>query len=153
VSSNSCAPDGPLVALVAESLRCLEREAGAHHQAVCTHLAGRALRVQLDGEQFNLCSDGAALRLEPAGPATCALRSGRAAILALVADRLALLDALLTDQVVVVGPLAELLIFHEALTDFLHGAVRSPSFLGLLRRLQALNPIETVTTRDAPIHH
>ncbi len=62
------------------------------------------------------------------------METTRAVILDLVDARAGLVEAILDDRLGLRGALPELARFHDGLMLYLHGAMRAPSFPGLLRR-------------------
>ena len=135
-SSSSAEPIGDLLA---ESLALLEREAPECARRLAARLRGLPVDLSVDREALALQSDGARVRLAPPGddPAPVALVTTRAVIAAVLDGRLLLTDAVLADRIAVRGPLSDLLTCHAALQDYVHGAVRSPSFPALLDRFRA----------------
>lgn len=140
--SNSSAADHrparSLRGLLVESLARLAVEAPGHHARLCDHLAGHTIDLELDADAFSLRGASPGLLLGPPLAAACRLRTDAPTIAALAAGSLSLLDAVLTDHVTIHGPVDELLHFHQALQEYLHGAVRSPSFPELLAELHNL---------------
>lgn len=136
MSSSSCAADGPLARLLRASLACLWRESPAHHGALCRRLAGRAVALRLDDEILELRGEDGEVRVTTPRGATCRVRTTRTTILAVLDGRRTLLDAVVAEEVAIGGPLDDLLALHEALVEYVHGAVRAPSFPSLLQRLR-----------------
>ena len=123
--------------LLARSFTVLAREQPEAHARLCQQLGGLALELRVDGERFaaGFSAEGAWVQdVEGNEPVRVATRGG--AILDLLDARLTLADAVLSDAVEVVGPVDILVRLHEGLGVYLHGAVRSPGFAGLLQRLR-----------------
>ena len=118
------------------SLRLLEREKPAVFDRLCTMLAGKELDFEID-DASTVLRFTPAPRVEPAAHAPhIRLRSDRRTILDVV-DGLSLEDAVTTDRIVLAGALDDLVLFHDALSTYLHGAIRAPSFSGLLNEYRA----------------
>jgi hypothetical protein len=143
VSSSSSVTSGPVARLLGESFAVLAAELPAAHARMCALLAGRAVAIDVDGERFVAAFEGGQARVAslPAGEDPAAgvrVATGRAAILAVIEARRSLADAVLADEVRVVGDLDRLVEAHHALVTYVHGAVRCPSFPSLLQRFRTL---------------
>lgn len=141
MSSSSSAPrgPGPIAALLAESFEALAAELPAAHARMCARLAGKVVELCIDDERFAaIFSEGRArvLAADDAPAADVRVVTSRRAILAVLDARRSLTDAVLADEVAVVGALEHLVEAYAGLTAYLHGAVRSRSFAGLLRRFR-----------------
>lgn len=124
--------------LLAESFRSLSREQPGLHARMCKQLQYRVVEARVDAERFFLCFTPDAARVQAAGrPADARILTGRRALADVLGARLSLTEAVLTDALEVVGPLASLMALHEGLVTYVHGAVRCPSFPSLLARLRA----------------
>lgn len=142
---SSSATEGPVGRLLAESFVALEHEQPALHARLCEQLQGRKVEVCVGSERFLLGFVPGSAWVEPAGPpAEALLLTGRRALGDVLGARLSLGEAVLTDAVEVVAPLASLMALHDGLVTYVHGAVRCPSFPSLLARLRA------VCSEDAP---
>jgi len=120
-----------------ESFSALHRELPDVHARMCRLLCPREVHLDVGGEGVSLrFDDDAAVFLE--GPLCPAIhvRTSRAAILALVDARSTLIEAVMSDELSLVGTPVDLLRFHDGLMTYLHGAVRAPSFPDLLRRFR-----------------
>lgn len=136
---SSSGTEGPVGSLLAESLTALAREQPALHARMCEQLQGRAVEVRVDAERFVLGFTPGHARVEPGGrEADAVILTGRRALGEVLGARLSLAEAVLTDALEVVGPLASLMALHEGLVTYVHGAVRCPSFPSLLTRLRAV---------------
>ena len=123
--------------LLAESLVALAREQPKQHARLCEQLQGRTVEVRVDAEHFLLRFTPESTRVERAGaPGEARVLMGRRALGDVLAARLSLAEAVLTDAVEVVAPLDSLEVLHEGLVTYVHGAVRCPSFPSLLARLR-----------------
>jgi hypothetical protein len=143
VSSSSSVISGPVARLLGESFAALEDELPTAHARLCAGLAGRAVAIDVDGERFVVALAGGQARVAsvPAGEDTAAgvrVATSRGAILAVIDARRSLVEAVLADEVRVVGELDRLVEAHQALVTYVHGAVRCPSFLSLLQRFRTL---------------
>lgn len=125
--------------LLAESLVALAREQPRQHARLCEQLQDRTVEVRVEAEHFLLRFAPEGARVERAGaPSEARVLMGRRALGDVLAARLSLAEAVLTDAVEVVGPLDTLMALHEGLVTYVHGAVRCPSFPSLLARLRAV---------------
>ncbi|AUX28299.1 hypothetical protein SOCE836_003690 [Sorangium cellulosum] len=147
MSSSSSATDdrGPVARLLAESLAALAAELPEAHARVSARLAGRPVAIRVDGERFAVEADGGAPQVRAAGAgeevaAAVRVATSRRAILDVLDARRSLAEAVLADEVEVVGALERLVEAREALLAYVHGAVRSPSFPALLERFRRLAP-------------
>ena len=123
---------------VHESLHLLQREVPAAHAAMCAPVAGRTVAIEADGEALSLrFGVDAARAADPASAADVRVRTSARAVLALADGECSLLEAVFGDQLVLQGTPEAVIAFHDALVAYLHGAVRAPSFPGLLRRFRA----------------
>ena len=144
---SSSGTEGPVGRLLAESFLALAREQPALHARMCGQLQDRVVETWVDAERFFLCFTPDGARVETAErPADARILAGRRALADVLGARLSLTEAVLTDALEVVGPLASLMALHEGLVTYVHGAVRCPSFPSLLARLRA------VCREDAPSH-
>ena len=127
-------PETRFADFLATSLQALDRELPQAYALLCTHLAGQQLAIEVDGEMVGLSFAGGRARLlARAAPATVHVVTSRALIFDLIDARCTLLQAVLSDRLLVRGAPQELLAFHDGLLAYLHGAVRAPSFPPLLR--------------------
>ena len=127
-------PDASFSALLRRSLGALERERPDIAQRLAAALAALAVTITVGDEQLGIRSDGTRVVVgEPASAPQVRVSTGRATILALVDGAVSLVDAVLADDMRLVGEVADLARFHDALWLYLQGAVRAPSFPVLLR--------------------
>lgn len=118
-----------------ESFAALAGEMPELYRRLCATLAPRQVRLQVGAEDIGLEFAADRVRFVACGPAPAVeLRTTRAVILDLVDARTALVEAVLDDRLGFRGALPELACFHDGLMLYLHGAMRAPSFPGLLRR-------------------
>lgn len=141
MSSSSCAISGPVADLLAESFEALAAELPAAYARVCAPLAGRVVEIRIDGERIVASfADGRARVRAGAGEdgegADVRIVTSRRVILDVLDARRSLAEAVLADEVEVVGALDRLVEAHAGLTAYAHGAVRCRSFAGLLRRFR-----------------
>jgi hypothetical protein len=126
--------EGRFSALLRQSLIVLERERPDVATRLAATLALLPVTIAVDDERLGLRSDGMRLRVgEPDLHAPVTVTTGRATILALVDGDVALVDAVLADDVLQIGQADDLARFQDALWLYLQGAVRAPSFPELLR--------------------
>jgi hypothetical protein len=104
---------------------------------MCGRLAGRDLRLVVDGEPVALSftRDEALLRTRVEQPHV-ELATSRRTILDVVDARATLVSAALIDALTLRGRPDDVLAFHEGLVAYVHGGVRAPSFRGLLREFR-----------------
>jgi hypothetical protein len=126
---------------LAESILALEREVPLAHSTMCRVLAGREVRLDVDGDHFAVVFeiDSASILAEPRS-SNVDVKTSRDTILELIDARLTLVDALFAETLHVQGDPTDVLAFLDGLGAYLQGAVRSPSFPGLLRRYRAAAP-------------
>lgn len=122
-------------AFLGESLVLLEDELPVAYRAMCQALAARVVAMTVDGDAIRLVFDEAGVAIRRTdGPADVRICTTRRTILDLVAARSTLLDAAMTDRLELVGSPHDVIVFHDGLMAYLHGAVRAPSFPALLGR-------------------
>lgn len=120
-------------ALVDAALVALAREAPADYARLAALIGAEGVRIAVDGPGFVVRFGARSHSLEPApAPAAVDVRSGRAAVAALLDGALALHDAIEADRLRLQGEVDALLRFEQALGAFLEGAARAPSLPGLL---------------------
>jgi hypothetical protein len=137
-SSNSSGPEASLRGLLQESFACLEREIPQAYQQVCALLDGLTVGISLDDETVVIdCAGGRERVRVDGGQVSAELCTSRRAVLAVLDGRLSLAEAVLTDAVRVKAPLDTLERLNRALEAYVHGAVRSRAFPGVLARFRA----------------
>lgn len=136
--SNSSAPDASFASFLTRSLGLLERELPWGYAAVCRALGAREVLIEVDGERTPVVCTGSGLRVEKVSKAPVVeCRTSRCAIVDLVDARMTLVEAVERERVWLCGTVDDLLAFHDGLMAYLGGAVRSPSFVGLLGEFRA----------------
>lgn len=131
---------GPFGRFLSRSLEAVSREVPRAWRALGAALAGRAVRLTVDGETLVAAGDGAAVTLRaPRDGESFAvtLRTSHEAIVALVDGRRTLVESVLAGELDLRGTVEEIAVFHDALQAYLHGAVRSVSHPPLLRSYRA----------------
>jgi hypothetical protein len=131
------------------SLRLLASEKPHVHAAMCTMLDGKELELSIDGARVVLRFTPEIAVMDASRAPHIRLESDRAAVLA-VLDGLCLEEAVETERITLRGAIDDLVLFHDALLTYLHGAVRCPSFPRLLdeyRRGECTAP-PTLTARS-----
>lgn len=142
----SSPPDRSFAGFVRRALEAIRAEVPWAHDALRGALSGRTTLLVVDGEPATVRAtpghrSGAAqapgievvaARVEPDVLCTTTSR----AIVDLVGGRNTLLDAVLSDRVELLGEVSALVAFHDALSLFLHGAVRARAFEGLLQEFK-----------------
>lgn len=136
-------PDGGFGEFLARSFELLACEAREARNLLCGTLAGCDVHIWVDGEPVRLEFEPSTIRLSGArGSACIEVRTSRAAILALLDDRISLDQAILRDALELRGRPADLLRFYDGLIAYVHGAVRAPSFPRLFDAFRATVPEE-----------
>ena len=116
------------------SLDIMSEEVPGAYAALCRVLDGRDVRVEVDGRPVGVEFVRGDARLTRSGTLRSVdVRTTRDAILSLVDAKETLLDAVLSERVVMAGAPDDLLAFHDGLMAYVHGAVRAPSFPALLQ--------------------
>jgi hypothetical protein len=136
-SSNFSAPDASFASFLARSLDVLARELPWAYAKMCETLEGRHVSIELDGQLAVVaCSAGTARVTQNGSQSVVECRTTRTAVIALADARTTLTEAVVSEQVWLRGCVEDLLAFHDGLMVYLGGAVRSPSFPGLLREFR-----------------
>lgn len=126
-------PDARFVAFLRRSFDVLAREFPEALRVLTVRMGPRTVVLAVDDERVQVRFGPRTPVLEPPdGSAAVTITTTRDAILDVVDCGTALTDAVLDDRLVLEGALADLLAFHDGLLDYVHGAVRAPSFPGLL---------------------
>ncbi len=134
------------------SLRLLWEQHPPSYQQMALALAGKRVLIEIDHEAIALrFADGTVYTEDPHGHFDVEARTSKAVILGLVDGQHTLMSTVLEDLFFLRGAMPELLAFHEGLTFYLQGAVRAPSFPGLLRRFRALEPSQTTPTTHTQV--
>ena len=121
-------------AFLGRSLALLARDLPGLSRRLAAHLTGRHVRLQVDGDDVIVESDGADLSVNPytpEAPPAVQLRTRAAAILGLIDGAWSLEEAVLADEIELFGGPADLAHFHEGLVLYLQAAVRCPALLPL----------------------
>jgi len=130
---NSSEAEPWFAGFLGRSLRVLERENPRIAGEVARRLGRRAVAVDVGGERFQLRSDGCEVRVDVGyGEPAVRIAVRARTMLDLLEARETLLGAALGGRLVLRGRADEIAVFHDALTAWLHGAVRSPGFEALL---------------------
>ncbi len=126
---------------LAQSFGALQRELPAVYAQLCRQLCPREVGIVVDGETVAACfqRDDVRLSRHRVNPAV-EMRTSRGAILAVIDGESTLLDSILDDRLCLRGGPEDVLAFHEALLTYVHGAVRAPSFPGLLADFRTASP-------------
>jgi hypothetical protein len=130
---------------LAHSLATLAREAPIAWNALVCALAGFVVQLRINGEPLYVGSNEHTLVVEPGVSVESAVQvvASHAAILRLVDGKSTLLEAIMRDELDLIGRPADVARFHDSLVAYVHGAVRSRSH----RRLLADYRLETETLR------
>lgn len=118
--------------LIGDALTCLAREHPGAYLEFRSVLGDRTLALLLDEERLGI-EDGAVS--EPRDPASVEIRTTAYALEAILNGRLAIVDALVTQELELRGRADDLICLSYAMTIFLQGAVRCASMPMLARRL------------------
>lgn len=123
----------PFRGWVDRGLRTLEGELPWAYLRMAAALGAREVALTVDDEEATVESDGKTvwLRDEPRAPSVT-LRTTRREIVALAEAERSLVSSVLLGETVLRGRVEDLAAFHDGLLEFLRGAVRSPSFPGLM---------------------
>ena len=120
-------------AFLTRSLDVLRAECPDAYDAVCARLGDRTVSISVDGEEVAVSSLRGTLRIRGSVPRVAATAiSSRTTLLQLLDGQRGLTDAIVSDDVRLVGPLEDLVAFYEGLLQYFVGAVRCPSFASLL---------------------
>lgn len=123
---------------LAESFAALRREVPDIYREMCRRLAGRGVGIRVDGEPVTLRFAANHARFDDRpGPVSIAVDTDRRTILALIDAEQTLVDAVLGDALLLRGDTDALLVFHDGLMAYIHGAVRAPSVAWLLERFRS----------------
>lgn len=124
---------GPIATLVADAVACVAAEHPAAYAAMERALGVRRFDLEIDDEQFMLDLGIPALH-----GSVISVTTDLATLYALVHGELALLDAALAGRLDVRASADDLVAVHEALKQFVQGAMRCVSMPQYLDRLAAL---------------
>jgi hypothetical protein len=125
-------------ALLAQSFALLAREQPQAYERFLLPLAGLTVALKIDTEHFTVAfSSGQAHLRAVGGQEHIIVETSRQTILEVLDDRRTLTEAVISSAVEVVGPLELLLLAHEGLIRYVHGAVRCAGFPSLLQQLRS----------------
>jgi hypothetical protein len=132
-------------AFVQTSLATLREEFPEAYYLMCRKLAGLAVALFIDGEEIPIVFEPRSARVvhDPPSPPDVRARTTRRTILDVLDARLSLQGAVDSGALELWGPIEDLEAFHAALLLYVQGAVRSPSFPGLLDRFREAYFIST----------
>jgi hypothetical protein len=143
VSSSSSVRNRSLYTLLDESFAVLRHEVPEAYRRMCLELEGNAVVITVDDEAVIVASDGVAMHVETVSAATrtsAEIRTSRQAILRVLDGETGLADAVLSNAVSARASLETLVQLNRGLAMYVHGAVRAPSFPGLLDRFRRGKP-------------
>lgn len=124
-------------AFLRASLEALHAETPGIYEAMCRALENRVVRIAVGGEAVALgFSKTRAVECESLAP-NVALSTDPSTILALCDAETTIAAAVRSDRLELAGSSADLIAFDDGLSIYLAGAVRAPSFPGLLRDYRA----------------
>ena len=119
---------------LAESFAILQREVPAAYAALCRLLTPQEVTLTMDQEPVAIRFEQEHARLLHASDApTIEVCTDRTLVLDLIDARCTLHEAVLSDRLLLRGRPEALLLFHDGLMLYLHGALRAPSFPTLLQ--------------------
>ncbi|MDB4932433.1 MAG: hypothetical protein JWM10_4917 [Myxococcaceae bacterium] len=128
----------PFRGWVDRGLRTLARELPSAHARLAAALGAREVRIVVDAEEAVVESDGHRVWLRDEASAPCVtLATTRREVVVLADAERSLVESVLRGDTVLRGRVADLAAFHDGLVEFLRGAVRSPSFPGLMDAFRA----------------
>lgn len=119
------------------SLEVLEAEAPRAYALVSERLGARAVSIQVGAECVGIQATKGRLVASRSLPSGTHARASLSTLRALLDGERGLTDAILAEEVVLIGELEDLVQFYEALLTYFRGAVRCPSFASLLDRFFA----------------
>lgn len=138
MSSSSSEPDG-VQGLLGRSLQAIRDSVPSQYAAIVTALQHDVVQLQVDHETFSIHAQPHGLALAGAEPsAAVRLTTKSCTITALIDGTLDLIDAVLGENIALFGSVNDLLSFNEALSAYLHGAVRSSGQEAILREFRLL---------------
>jgi hypothetical protein len=130
---NSSPESRRFTACVTRSLDTLRLECPEAYLRACGSLAGLRVALEVNGERIVLGISHERIALLPAGtPADISASTMRTTIDDLYQGRSTTEQAILSDAVLLKGSIDNLASFHDALLDYVRGAVRCPSFPALM---------------------
>jgi hypothetical protein len=139
VSLNSSAAATSVQQLLEASLAAILSDVPEQYAAICQAINGISISLAFDNERFNLRSDGIHIHLhQTQEPATLWLKTSSYAVESVIDQRLDLVDGVLSEAIKVRGEMAPLAQFNHALTQYVHGAVRSQRSSEILRQFRFL---------------
>jgi len=132
---------GPIARLLAESFDLLAARLPDAHARMLAPLRGLELELILDAEALHLRFEHGVELTAGGGelvPGCPRIECRLPTILAVLDAKLSLVEAVESDALQVRADLDRLVLLHEGLLAYVHGAVRCPGFPELLTRLRAL---------------
>jgi hypothetical protein len=122
-------------AFLRASLELVERETPRLSRALADHLGADALDVEVDGDRMSVTARGPTLAIDAQhGAAKVHIRTTTPAVRALLAGRASVIDAVLADEIELIGAAEDIARFDRALFLYLNATVRSPGHPGLMQR-------------------
>ncbi|HZR80792.1 MAG TPA: hypothetical protein VFD92_06825 [Candidatus Binatia bacterium] len=132
--------DGGFASFLLESFALMGSEAPGAYAELCGRLARRRVRLIVDGDDLTLEFTRRGVAAVAGGPPSIEVRATQRSILDLVDARRTLVESVLADEIELRGAPEDLLVFHEGLMAYVHGAVRAPSVADLLRSYRSHRP-------------
>lgn len=127
--------DGTFTRFLRRSLEVLEAEAPRAYVLVSERLGARVVSIQVGAECVGIAvSSGGRLVVSRSLPSGTHARASLEALRALLEGDRGLTEAILAEEIVLIGALEDLVQLYEALLTYFRGAVRCPSFAPLLAR-------------------
>jgi hypothetical protein len=125
---NSSAADPTFRSFLRRSMQLLRDEQPAAYVAMCRQLAAHGVQLQVGSERVGLRFATVEVSFDDAVQPQICVRTSKAAVVGVLDAEMSLAEAVLNDKLVVIGALPDLVAFEEALSFYVHGAVRAPSF-------------------------
>lgn len=125
-----------LAALLSDAFAVLARESPVHTGVIRERLGPRVVSFTVDGER--MCSDGGGVSAANGRPPDLHIETDAETVLALLDDRISLLDAVRAGALRARGHRAAVAAAESAMRAFLHGLARCPSAPRLLHRFRRI---------------
>lgn len=142
--------DAMFTRFLRRSLDVLEVEAPQAYALVGERLGARVVSIQVDAECVGIEVRSSRLVVSRSVPSGTHARASLGTLRALLDGERALTEAILAEEILLIGVLEDLVQFYEALLTYFRGAVRCPSFAPLLERFFAEAGGETTVLAPRP---
>ena len=129
--------EASVAAFIETSLEALQREFPSAYYRMCACITGRSVSLTIDQEPVTIVFEGGAVRLvAPLKEVNVSLSTSRQTILDVIDAKLTLQEAVDREAILLQGTVEDLAAFDDGLQMYVRGAVRCPSFPGLLDRFR-----------------